>query len=77
MGIERQLEAARIVDAWNELAGAPIAAVTERVWVREQVLYVRITSSTWRQELFLHRQAWRDRLNERLGKPLVAEIVFR
>ncbi|MEZ4699820.1 MAG: DUF721 domain-containing protein [Rhodothermales bacterium] len=77
LGIERKLDEARIVDAWKEVAGGPINAVTERVWASKGILYVVVTSATWRQELYLHRNAWRKRLNERLEAPLVQDIVFR
>lgn len=77
MGIENKLDDARIVEAWNEIAGAPIQAVTQRAWARNGILYVVLSSSTWRQELFLHRAAWRRRLNEKLEAPVVQEIVFR
>ncbi|MDZ4701339.1 MAG: DUF721 domain-containing protein [Rhodothermales bacterium] len=77
LGIEHKLDDARIVDAWREIAGAPIDAVTGRVWVNKGILYVTVTSAPWRQELFLHRNAWRRRLNDRLGTALVQEIVFR
>jgi predicted nucleic acid-binding Zn ribbon protein len=77
LGIEHRLDDARIVDTWREIAGAPIGAVMGRVWVHKGILYVTITSAPWRQELYLHRNEWRRRLNDQLGTPLVQEIVFR
>lgn len=77
LGLRGKLDAARVVEAWAVLAGPQINAVTERAWVKGEVLHVKITSAAWRSELHLRRRAWRDRLNEQLGADLVAEIMFR
>jgi predicted nucleic acid-binding Zn ribbon protein len=77
LGIQQRLDEARIVAAWAEVAGPQISGVSEAVWTKGDCLYVRVTSSAWRQELHLNRSAWCDRLNEQLGRRLVADIVFR
>lgn len=77
LGIRRELEEARMVEAWADLAGPQILSVTDSVWVRRGKLFVKITSSTWRQELHLQRTQWVRRLNDHLGANLVQEIVFR
>jgi predicted nucleic acid-binding Zn ribbon protein len=40
-----------VVRRWSELAGAAIAAATQCERVERGVLYVRVPSSSWRQEL--------------------------
>lgn len=77
MGIQRKIDEARTVEAWAVLAGPQVNRVTESAWVRNDVLYVKVTSAAWRQELHLRRRQWCDRLNEQLKADLVREIVFR
>lgn len=77
LGIKGNLDEARVVEAWAELTGPSILSVTDSVWMRRGKLYVKVTSSTWRQELHLQRQDWRDRINSHLGADLVKEVVFR
>ena len=77
LGIERQLDEARVVEAWAMLAGPQINRVTRSAWVKGERLFVKIESAAWRQELHMNRTAWRDRVNAQLGAPLVKEIVFR
>ena len=77
LGIRDKLDAARTVQAWAEVAGPQVNAVTDTAWVHHHRLYVKIHSAAWRQELHLQRRLWRDRLNEHLGAELVEEIVFR
>ena len=76
MGFRAELDEARAVDAWPEVAGATISGLTERAWMRDGRLFVKLRSAPWRHQLHLQREAWRDRLNHQLGRPIVAEVVF-
>ncbi|HLT46403.1 MAG TPA: DUF721 domain-containing protein [Rubricoccaceae bacterium] len=77
LGYREQIDAARAVEAWPELAGPTVAAVTEAVWMRDGRLFVKVRSAPWRHQLHLQREGWRRRLNERLGREVVDEVVFR
>lgn len=52
---------------WDEVVGERIAAVTEVVEEREEVLVVRCESAVWAQELEMMAPRIRARLAERLG----------
>jgi predicted nucleic acid-binding Zn ribbon protein len=77
LGYRQKIDEARAIETWAFLAGPQINAVTEKAWVAQGKLYVRITSAPWRHELHLQRSLWRDRLNQELGRTVVEEIVFR
>ena len=77
LGIEEKLEETRVIEAWQEIAGQAVNAVTQRVWVHQERLYVKVTSSAWRQELYMQRRAWLLRLQEHTGSKQISEIVFR
>lgn len=77
LGIQQKLDEVKIVETWAAIAGHKINGITETAWVKGDTLFVKITSSAWRQELHMQRGNWCRRLNEQLGKPLVREIVFR
>ncbi len=77
LGLAADIDRVRAMEAWAEVAGPQINAVTERVWVAKNKLYVRLTSPVWRQELHLQRRQWCKRLNEHLGKEVIEEVVFR
>ncbi len=76
LGIKRKLDEARTIEAWYQIAGPTINEVTESVWINRKKLFVKISSSVWRQELHLQRQAWLQRLQEIAGYT-IQEIVFR
>ncbi len=77
LGIEEEVDEARVVETWAGLAGEKINSVTESAWMKGSTLYVKITSAAWRQELHMNRRKWRERLNGALDAELVDEIVFR
>lgn len=77
LGLREGLEASRAVEAWAEVAGPQINAITQSVWMERGKLFVQVTSAPWRQELHMSRRAWKDRVNAQLGSPTVKEIVFR
>jgi predicted nucleic acid-binding Zn ribbon protein len=72
-----KLGEATVISAWQDVSGPQVTDVTEKVWLEEKRLFVKLNSATWRYELHLQRRAWCKRVNEKLGKKLIDEIVFR
>ncbi|MEM8599433.1 MAG: DUF721 domain-containing protein [Bacteroidota bacterium] len=77
MGARQRIDEVRAVEQWAHLAGPTVNGVTSKVWVREGVLFVHLTSAMWRHQLHLQRERWRERLNQQLGREVIREIVFR
>lgn len=76
-GVEGKLNEVRAIETWATLAGPQINAVTDTAWMKDGILFVRITSAAWRHELHLNRVDWCNRVNEQLGSRFVKEICFR
>lgn len=76
-GLTRGIDEARAIEAWDEVANQPLRAVTEKVWVSNGTMHVKITSSTWRAELHMEKVAWRDKINRHVGKKVIRSIEFR
>lgn len=68
---------ATIVSTWQDVSGEQVAHVTDKVWIEKRRLFVKISSASWRYELHLQRREWCARVNEKLGKKMIDEIVFR
>jgi len=66
-----------LVNSWEEMVGKAIASRTSKVYIKDQVLYIRLNSSVARNELMMLREALREKLNEKAGKELIREIVLR
>lgn len=76
-GLETPLNECRLVNAWPEVMGPAIAAYTSGLYVRNRVLYVRLTSAALRQELMMGRELLVRSLNRRVGAQVISNIVFR
>ena len=77
LGIGPRLLEEKAVEAWAELAGPSVIAVTDSVRVKSGRMIIKITSPTWRYELSLQREEWREKVNEYVGKEIVREVIFR
>ncbi|WP_297089660.1 DUF721 domain-containing protein [uncultured Draconibacterium sp.] len=75
--MERKLKEVDIVQGWENLLGKTIARYTRNIYIRNQVLYVEITSSVVKNELFLMREEICRRINSNAGEEIITRIVFK
>ena len=75
-GLETPYNEYRLVEAWPEVMGEGIARYTASVSIRNRTLYVRLTSSVVRHELFAGRAALVRRLNDYVGAQVIDNIIF-
>lgn len=77
MGLRGRIDEARVIEEWAAMVGPQVNGVTQSAWMRKGTLYIQISSSVWRHQLHLQRTDWKKRLNEKVGRQVVKEIVFR
>ncbi|WP_321374012.1 DUF721 domain-containing protein [uncultured Draconibacterium sp.] len=75
--MERKLKELDIVQGWENLLGKTIARYTRNIYIRNGILYVEITSSVVKNELFLMREEICRRINENAGDEIITRIVFK
>jgi len=75
-GLETPYNEYRLIEAWPEVMGAGIARYTASTEIRNRTLYVRLTSSVVRQELFAGRTSIVNRLNNYVQAQVIDHIVF-
>ena len=76
-GFRQKVDEVEAIETWMNVAGPRVQGLTKRVWVEKNKLFVQITSSVWRNELHLQRGLWKKRLNDKLGRQVIREIIFR
>lgn len=76
LGLDKKLAEHRAVDCWAEVVGPQVAAQTNATAIRDGVLFVDVASNVWMQELGLLRESIVERLNTRLGAPVVRKVVL-
>jgi predicted nucleic acid-binding Zn ribbon protein len=77
MKLEGKLNEVGLISSWEEVVGKAISSRTTKVYIKDQVLYVHLSSSVVRNELLMLRQALKEKLNERAGSEVIKDIVFR
>ena len=55
----------------------PAANYTSNLYIRNQTLYVHLTSAALRQELMMGREVLVRTLNQRVGATVITNIIFR
>lgn len=76
-GLESPLNEYRLIQGWKEVLGPGIAAYTSNLFVRNQTLYVHLTSSILRQELMMKREHIIKNLNQYVGAQVIVNIIFQ
>ena len=76
-GLESQLNEYRLVQAWRDVLGPVITKDTSNLYIKNQILYVHLTSSVLRQELMMGRDLLVRNLNEQVGAQVIVNIIFR
>ena len=75
-GLETPLLQKRLIDAWPIVAGPAIARYTQEVYIRNQTLYVRLSSPALRAELSMRCQELVQQLNDYVQSQVIADIRF-
>ena len=75
--LESGLDQVSVVDAWKNLMGNGVNNYTRSVALRNNVLYVELTSAVLREELSYGKDKIIKIINEELGKEVVKDVVLR
>lgn len=75
-GIETSLLQTRLKGAWGSVAGTFAERYTKGMYIRNQVLYVKITSPALRADLYMTRAQLVKRLNAAAGGNVITDIRF-
>lgn len=75
--IDERLKAYSIFLSWKEIVGESIASQSKPCFIRNKILFVDVSHSTWIQELQFHKAKILQKIVEFLGMPLIEDIRFR
>jgi predicted nucleic acid-binding Zn ribbon protein len=70
------LKEASVINIWEGLTGKVIAARTKKIYVRDGVMHIYLTSPVVRNELMMLRESLRTQVNSKAGEEVVREIVI-
>ena len=67
----------KINGLWDQLLGDKISQFTDKVELRNETLYVSLSSAPLREELSYGKEKIMRMLNEEMGKETIKKIVLR
>ncbi len=76
-GLEEKLTETRIFSSWEKIMGSPIAAYTDRLYLRNGCLTVYLTSSALRNELEFAKSKIINMINDEIGQAAIKSINFK
>lgn len=74
--IEQKFDEASMVTSWERLVGAAIAKRTKKVFVKNHVLFVELTSPSLKHDLSYSKTHILELFQKEFGKDSVKEIVL-
>ena len=75
--LHRGITNEKINGLWNQLLGDNISQFTDKVELRNETLYVSLSSAPLREELSYGKEKIMRMLNEEMGKEIIKKIVLR
>jgi predicted nucleic acid-binding Zn ribbon protein len=64
------------ISKWNTIVGEKISSVTKCERIDNGILYVKVTSAPWRQEIVFLKQEILKKIKNESGCVTIKEIVF-
>lgn len=75
--LDKKLNDKHIIDSWPKILGENIKQYTTELYIKNKVMYVTLSSSVLRHDLFLSREQIKNSLNREVGAEVIKEIIFR
>lgn len=75
-GLETPLNQYRLVQAWPQMMGEGINRYTQDIFIKNQTLFVKISSAILRNDLYMSRATLVQRLNDHVGTQVITDIHF-
>lgn len=74
--LDEKFDQKKLIASWERIMGRSVAARTTKMYFRDGTLYVELSSAALKQELNNSRQLILERLEEHLGKKVMADVRF-
>ena len=76
-GLEKGMTQAGILRRWETVVGKAAASYTDKIYFRNDILFVHLRHPVLRHELSGQREKLRKRLNNEIGYEFIKEIVLK
>lgn len=66
----------QVLSDWEKVVGKEIADHSKPIEVRQNILYLKVPHSVWRNQLFYLSDEIVEKVNKRANKKIIYKIVF-
>ena len=75
--LDSRLKERNLVESWEELMGRTISRATKNIYIKDRKLFVVISSSVIRNELYMLKQEIVKKLNQRVGEEIITDLILK
>tara|TARA_B100000508_G_scaffold138385_1_gene134361 strand:+ start:46851 stop:47153 length:303 start_codon:yes stop_codon:yes gene_type:complete len=75
-GLSDKMKEMDIVNGWEEIMGKAVSNRTEKVFISNKVLHIKLNSSVMRDELSHGKQVIIERINQYAGENIIDDVWF-
>ena len=75
--LDTKLYELQLIESWEKVLGVTVKKYTTDIYIYNQKLYVKISSSILKNDLMLSREKLVQALNKQVGVPVISDIIFR
>jgi predicted nucleic acid-binding Zn ribbon protein len=76
-GLESEYKEKEVIGRWEELVGKPIALRTEKLIIKNSILYLKMNSSVMRDELFQRKSHIIEIINKEAGFVMIKDVYLK
>lgn len=74
--LDKKMKEMEVINGWKEMMGVAVANRTEKLYIKNKVLHIKLNSSVMREELANGKQIILLRVNEFAGFNIINDIWF-
>ena len=76
-GLKKGIDEQKAINIWNSTVGIKVSKNTKPISIKNGIMIIKTTNSAWRQELQFQKQEIIKKLNQKLEKKTIREIIFK
>ena len=73
-GFKNAILQEKAVSIWPDVVGKNISNISKATSVDKGVLFIKVDSPTWRQELYMQKNEIINKINKKIGSKAIKEI---
>ncbi|MDX2190301.1 MAG: DUF721 domain-containing protein [Bacteroidota bacterium] len=74
--LENKYTQALVLVKWDELLGPGVVKRTEKIFFKQETMYVKLTSAPLKHHLSLKKSEIIEKLNNELNEKVISNIIF-